>query len=358
MDHRFPKFKVAAVQAAPVYLDREATTDKACQLIREAARNGARLVAFPETYIAGYPHWVWLDSPDRNERFFTSLVKSSVAVPSAVTENLGRTARACDVYVAIGLNESSPYSFAEIFNTALLIDPQGRIIGRHRKIMPTYAEKLNWSFGDGSTLRVHDTEIGKIGMLICGENGNSLARFALIAQAEQVHVSSYPAFPQKKQYDLRRAIEIRAAAHSFEAKAFNIVSCSVIDDEMKRVLADTPDKKETLENGNNVFTGVIGPDGRVLAGPLPDTDEGIVYADIDVEECIRWKLFHDIAGNYNRFDILSLNVVRDVRKPLRERGGGRELEPRVITALRERLTEVGDEALRAELLSLVDALGA
>ena len=359
MSHSFPQFKAAAVQAAPVYLDREATTDKACSLIREAAQNGAQLVVFPEVYIAGYPHWITLDVPTGNDRFFEHLVKSSVAVPSSTTEKLCQVARDCSIHVAIGINESSPNSFAEVFNTLLLVGPDGRIIGKHRKIMPTYAEKLIWSFGDGSTLRVHDTAIGKIGMLICGENGNSLARFSLIAQAEQVHISNYPAVPKKDDYDLKRAIEIRAAAHSFEGKVFNVVSSSIISEKMRDMLADTAEKREILEGGENVFTGIIGPSGAVLCGPLPDGEEGIVYTDIDLAAAIRWKLLHDISGNYNRFDVLSLNINSEVRAPIRNmqvKGGDEQIDPRTVERLKEKLSTVENESLRSELLELVETL--
>jgi len=359
MLHQFPKFKAAAIQASPVYLDRDATTDKACSFIREAANNGAQLIVFPEVFIAGYPHWVFLDVPTGNDRFFGQLVKSSVAVPSLTTEKLCQVARECDVYVAIGINESSPNSFAEVFNTLLLLGPNGSIIGKHRKIMPTYAEKLVWSFGDGSTLRVHDTSIGKIGMLICGENGNSLARFALIAQAEQVHISNYPAFPKKEEYDLKRAIEIRAAAHSFEGKVFNIVSSSIINDEMRSMLGDTAQKREILEGGENVFTGIIGPSGDVLCGPLPDGEEGILYADVNLDQAIRWKLLHDISGNYNRFDVLSLNINCEIRSPLREvqvEGRPARTDRVAVENLKEKLSDVENSSLRAELLGLIETI--
>jgi nitrilase len=359
MPHRFPRFKAAAVQAAPVFLDREATTDKACSLIREAARNGARLVVFPEVYIAGYPHWIFLDVPTGKDRFFAQFVKSSVAVPSPTTDKLCQVARECDIFVAIGINESSPNSFAEVFNTLLLVGPDGTIVGKHRKIMPTYAEKLVWSFGDGSTLRVHDTSIGKIGMLICGENGNSLARFSLIAQAEQVHISNYPAIPKKDDYDLKRAIEIRAAAHSFEGKVFNVVSSSIISEEMRDMLADTAEKREALEGDENVFTGIIGPGGAVLCGPLPGGEEGIAYADIDLEAAIRWKLLHDISGNYNRFDVLSLNVNSEIRAPIRNaqgKGGHGRIDRMAVENLKEKLSSVENSGLRTELLELVETL--
>lgn len=362
MEYRFPRFKAAAVQAASVFMDCEGTTDKACSLMREAARNGARLVVFPETYIAGYPHWNWLHSVRDGERFFPLLVRSSVAVPGPVTDRLCRAARECDIYVAMGINENSPSSYAEVFNTLVLIGPAGNIIGKHRKLLPTFYEKLTWSFGDGRGLRTYATDIGRLGMLICGENSNPLARFALIAQAEQVHISNYPALPrtgQVGQYNMRRAIEIRAAAHAFEGKVFTIASSSIIDDDIKRLLGETPEQKEILENGGIGFTGIVGPDGATLAGPLPDNEEGIVYADLDLTEGIKWKLYHDYSGNYNRFDILSLNLNRAARVPLRELGtclGAVASDAELVDELKEKLQRVEDEVLRGELLTLLRAL--
>ncbi|OGA32966.1 MAG: hypothetical protein A3F75_06290 [Betaproteobacteria bacterium RIFCSPLOWO2_12_FULL_64_23] len=269
-------------------------------------------------------------------------------------------AREAKIYVAIGINESSPHSFGEIFNTALLIGSDGQIIGKHRKIIPTYAEKLVWSFGDGNSLRVYDTELGKIGMLNCGENTNSLARYALIAQSEQLHISTYPAFPQKGRYDLKRAIEIRAAAHSFEGKVFNIVASSLVSEEMKQLLGDTPEKLEMLNSAGAGFTGIMGPDGAVIGGPLPDAEEGIAYADIDLEKSLNWKLFHDIAGNYNRFDILSLNINRQLRRPI-------VFEPRIAEApdlfrskqiqeLKDKCNEIQSDDLRSEILDMIGSL--
>ena len=220
MSGTWPVFTAAAVQAAPVYLDRQATVDKACALIREAGRAGARLVAFPEVFVPGFPHWIYLDRPQPNERYFVELVREAVQVPGPETERLGQAAREAGAHVVIGVNERSPRSMGELFNTNLIFGPDGSLLGRHRKLMPTYAEKMVWSFGDGSTLRVYDTAVGRLGTLCCGENTNPLARFALIAQGEQVHVANYPARPAGDPYDLTRAIEIRSAAHAFEGKCF------------------------------------------------------------------------------------------------------------------------------------------
>jgi len=220
-------------------------------------------------------------------------------------------------------------------------------LGAHRKLVPTFLEKLTWGGGDGHTLRVYDTEIGKVGMLNCGENGNSLARFALIAQGEQVHVANYPGMPlgDESKYDIRNAIEIRSAAHSFEGKLFNVVSCSIFSQEMAEILGETEEKRRLVNKGSTGCTAIYGPDGKHLAGPLDPNQEGMVFAEIDIEAIIEQKMQHDIAGNYNRFDVLSLNLNRRPQKaiwempPPEERGmkGAKEMEE--LRSLLEDLTE-------------------
>src|SRR4030042_4121352 len=267
MGDTFPKFKAAALQAAPVFLNREATVEKTCRLILEAANRGAQLIVFPEVFVAGYPYWNRLDNPFRGKRYFCELVKNAVAVPSPATEKLCHCARQADAMVVMGINEKIPETLGTIFNSNLMIDRQGKIIGCHRKLVPTFIEKLTWGGGDGRSLRVYDTDCGKLGTLICGENLNPLARFALIAQGEQVHAANYPGQPagDESNHDIRHTIEIRSAAHSFEGK---------------------------------------------------------VIAEIDIEQIIEAKLHHDIAGNYNRFDVLSLNMNRRPQTAIWEMHGG------------------------------------
>jgi nitrilase len=309
---------VAAVQAAPVFLNRDATVEKACALIREAGGAGAQLVAFPEAFIAGFPHWIYLDRPQANEDYFVELVHEAVEVPSAATEELGQAAREAGAYVVIGINERSRRSAGELFNTNLVFSPDGELLGWHRKLMPTYAEKMIWSFGDGSTLRVYDTRIGRLGTLCCGENTNPLARFALIAQGEQIHEANYPARPAGDAVDLRHNIQIRSAAHAFEGNCFVVVAGSLISDEMRDLLGDTAEKRKLLGNGSQTFTGILGPDGKVIAGPAADDTEAIISGSIDLDSIIRQKIHHDIAGNYNRFDVLSLALNRTPMPAIRE----------------------------------------
>ncbi len=304
-----PRSKVAAVQAAPVYLDAEATVDKACALIAEAARNGAELVAFPEVFIAGYPYWNWILTPIEGREWFERLYHSSIELHGPLTDRLCACAREHACTVVIGANERSPRGVGTIYNTNLVISSDGRLIGHHRKLVPTWAEKLTWCGGDGSTLKIYDTSVGPLGTLACGENTNTLARFALLAQGELVHVANYIALPvAPDDYDMAEAIRIRAAAHSFEGKLFTVVACSTVSDEIMEALGHaTPKARDLLARPHSAFSGVIGPDGAVIGEPLID-EEGIVYAEIDLNDCIQPKQMHDIIGGYNRFDIFNFTV--------------------------------------------------
>lgn len=304
----FHKFKAAAVQTAPVFLDVDKTIDKAISFIGEAAKNDAKLVAFPEVFVAGYPYWNWIMTPVQGSAWYEKLYKASVAVPSQEVDRLLQAAKDHDIHIVIGINERGN-SYGEIYNTNLIIDNQGNLIGKHRKLVPTWAEKLTWTSGDGSSLKVYDTEIGPIGTLACGENTNTLARFTLLSQGELIHIANYISLPvAPPDYNMAEAIKIRAAAHAFEGKLFTIVSCSTISPEiMDAMRADVPNAAELLTRKNSAFSGFIGPNGAVIGEPLID-DEGIVYADIDLEKCIQPKQMHDILGHYNRFDIFDLRV--------------------------------------------------
>jgi nitrilase len=312
----FPRFKAAAVQAAPVYLDPMATTEKACGLIREAAAQGASLIAFPEVFIAGYPYWNWFLNPVQGSAWYEKLYKSSVRMEGPEMALLQKTAREYGIHVVMGLNEKGA-SFGEIYNTMAFLSDEGQCIGRHRKLVPTWAEKLTWTGGDGSSLQVYPSKVGPVGMLACGENTNTLARFSLLAQGELVHIASYISLPvAPPDYNMAEAIRIRAAAHCFEGKLFTLVSCSTISEEIIDAFRPfVPDAETLLRRKDSAFTGILGPNGAPVSDPLIDT-EGIVYAEIDLQKCIQPKQMHDILGHYNRFDIFDLRVNRRPLRPI------------------------------------------
>jgi len=310
-----PCFRAAAVQTSPVFLNAAATTGKACKLIREAAANGATLVAFPEVFIPGYPYWNWIMNPLEGSTWFEKYVRNSILSTGPEVAELRNTARECKTNVVIGINERDPLDIGALYNTLLIIGAEGELLARHRKLVPTWAEKLTWTGGDGSALLVHQTSVGPLGALACGENTNTLARFALLAQGELVHVASYISLPvAPPDYDMAEAIKIRAMAHSFEGKVFTVVSCSTVSEEIIEAMAAShPQSRAMLKRTSSAYSGIIGPDGREAVPPLIDS-EGIVYADIDLNLCIKPKQMHDIIGHYNRFDVFNLTVNR---KPVR-----------------------------------------
>jgi len=321
MTIHYPKFRAAACHASSVFLDAEKTADKACDLIAEAARHGASLIVFPEAFIPGFPIWVALRAPIYNHQFFRALVAQAQKLEGAALQKVRIAARRHGVHVSIGFTEGTEVSVGCAWNSNALIGPDGSILNRHRKLVPTFYEKLIWSNGDARGLRVTETQLGRLGMLICGENTNPLARYALMAEGEQVHMSSYPPIwptrppDQAGRYDLRRAIEIRAASQAFEAKVFNIVASGFVDIAMRDAVGQADSKTlEIIDCSPRAVSLILGPSGEVIGDVLCD-QEGVVYAEIDVEQCVEPKQFHDVVGYYNRFDIFRLNIDRSARDP-------------------------------------------
>ena len=334
----FPRFRAAAVQAAPVFLDREATLDKLGALVSEAAAGGAQLVVLSESFVPGFPIWNMTLAPMDQHRFFRALFENGVVVPSPQTERIAALARRHGVFLSVGVTERSPVSMGGLYNANLLFDPDGQLLNRHRKLVPTWAEKLTWANGDASQLRPVDTELGRIGALICGENTNTLARYALLAQGEQVHLATYPpAWPFRRSgsgrnYDLRRAIEIRSAAHSFEGKVFSVVSSGVLDDRAVEMVADGDSSvEEALRSAPAPASLIVGPTGDPISEPVVG-EEGIVYAEIDIGDSIEEKQAHDIVGYYQRFYLFSLRLDQRRQRPIElideaEPGAGARAQP-------------------------------
>jgi nitrilase len=304
--------KLAAVQACPIFLDRDATLDKASRLIAEAGAAGAHLAVFPEAFVSGYPVWVWFIPAGQTRPLrdlYARFVESAVAVPSDATERLCRTAKSAGIAVAVGVNElNTEASGTTVYNTLLYISAEGAIVGKHRKVMPTGGERLLWGFGDGSDLEVYDLPFGRVGGLICWENYMPLARYALSAWGAEIHLA--PTWDRGEPW-------LSTMRHiAKEGRAF-VVSCCT---PMRK--ADIPDSltfkeqylgavDDWLNAGDSV---IVDPDGRIIAGPAHG-EETILYAEFDRARITgsRWQL--DIAGHYARPDIFEL-VVHRKAKPM------------------------------------------
>lgn len=319
----YPKFRAAAVQAAPVFLDRDATIDKLGTLVEKAAAAGAELIVFGESFIPAFPVWNLIYAPMDQHGFFRRLFDNAVQVPGPHTKRLSEIAKRHRVVLSVGVTEKSAISMGALWNTNLLFDRDGTLLNRHRKLVPTWAEKLTWANGDAAYLRPEETDIGRIGTLICGENTNTLARFALLAQGEQVHIATYPpAWPFHRpgggahSYNLSEAIRIRSAAHAFEGKVFNVVAACAFDaDAIEQISQGESRMKELLKAAPAPVSMILGPNGELLSDPLAGS-EGMVLADIDIARSIEHKMAHDIVGYYNRFDIFHLEIDPTPNRPV------------------------------------------
>lgn len=301
--------RVAAVQATPVFMDRDATVEKACELIAEAGRNGARIIAFPEAFVPAYPDWVWAVPPGDSHTLYElygELLANAVTVPSPATEKLGKATRSANAYVAVGVNErNAEASGGSIYNTLLYFGPDGRVLGRHRKLVPTGAERLVWAQGDGSTLEAYDTPLGKLGGLICWENYMPLARYAMYAWGTQIYLA--PTWDQGEPW----LSTLRHIAK--EGRCYVIGVC------MPLHARDIPDRygfKSSYYGGRdwiNVGDSVIaGPDGNFIAGPVRERED-VLYAEVDLRRLESSKRILDVAGHYARPDVFELTVHTEPR---------------------------------------------
>ncbi|KAF2148385.1 carbon-nitrogen hydrolase [Myriangium duriaei CBS 260.36] len=343
--------RVAACHASPIFLNAPKTATKAVHLIQEAASHGAQIITFPETFIPGFPFWSALRAPAENHSLFKSLVHASPSLSSAPMRAIQDAAAQHSVTVSMGFSERPEDSIATLYNSNVIYGPDGGVLVHHRKLVATFFEKLSWAPGDGEGLRVAHTPNGRVGQLICGDNTNTLARYALMAQGEQIHISSWPAaWPTRllpdvgdggkapageesgaeKNYDNVSANRLRVAAHCFEAKCFGVMCAAALDDVAIATTAagarDPDIVRSTLRRSPRGATMYINPSGGVLPGFTVDSatgkkkvmeflqqEEGILYADMDLDDCIEGKQFHDVAGGYQRPDVFDLRVRRERR---------------------------------------------
>ena len=308
--------RVAIAQAAPVFLDLEKSVDKAVRLIGEAAGRGARLVAFGETWLPGYPAWLDLcpgsaywDHPPA-KKAYARLVENSAIIPGPETDRLGAAAREHGVVIVIGVHErvAGGPGHGTLYNTNLVIGPDGSILSRHRKLVPTHAERLVWGPGDGGDLEAVATPVGRVGSLICWEHWMPLARQAMHESAEEIHVACWPT--------VRDMYQVASRHYAFEGRCF-VLAAGLIT-RAGDLPADLELPPGVRENPDGLVCSggscIIGPDGSLLAGPIFDREE-ILVADLDLGRIAEESMALDVTGHYNRPDVFQFakRVVKQER---------------------------------------------
>lgn len=309
MGDTYPRLRAGVVQAAPVFLNREATVDRACKLIREAGRGGARLLAFPEGFIPGHPLWYHFHaaSGHKSTEFADALFKNALQIPGPDLDTICQAARDAEIYVFLGCCEKTPTSTGTMYNTLVAIDPRGHVIGKRRKITPTLGERLVHASGFGDSVRVFETEFGPVSGLICGENSNPLLVFGMQALGARIHVASWPSH-FNHHYSMPDVIPMVTRAIAYQTGAFVLNSVGGISEQMIEMLPLTDEDREFLVRSSKLGgASIIGPSGAFIAGPMIE-GEGILYADLDLDKVIRRRIVQDFGGHYNRPDIFTLKV--------------------------------------------------
>ena len=296
--------KVASAQLTPAFLDKEKTIEKACQAILEAGKKEAQLIVFPEAFISGYPDWIWLipnsKGAELNE-LYVKLVENAVSIPDDSTRRLCDAAKQAGISLVMGIHErNSETSGTSLFNSLLFINDEGEILGKHRKLIPTGGERLIWAQGDGSTFRSFNTSAGKVAGLICWENYMPLARNAVYEAGAQILAA--PTCDKSSNW-------LQSMQHiAREGGLFVISTCMALrmDDIPQEYNFKSlyPEGREWINTGNSC---IINPKGQIIAGPL-EAEEGILYADINLDLITEAKRMFDVVGHYSRPDVFNFSI--------------------------------------------------
>jgi len=299
---------VAAVQATPVFLDRDATVEKVCALVKDAASHGASLVVFPETFVPTYPDWVWRAAAWHDGRYVRRLYDQSVAVPGPATERMAAAAAEAGVYVAVGVNEIEG---GTLYNTLLYFAPDGSLAGRHRKLMPTGGERTVWGMGDGSTLGVVDTPFGVVGGLICWENYMPLARAAMYAQGVDIYLA--PTWDNSDTWTATLR-HIAKEGRVYVVGVAPVLRGSDVPADLRGELYGElyGGDEDWMSRG---LSAIVAPGGEVLAGPVAEREE-ILYAEVDAATARASRQHFDPVGHYSRPDVFRLHVDTSARRPV------------------------------------------
>ena len=304
---------VAAAQIRPVLFSLEGSVARVLAAMAEAAAAGVELIVFPETFLPYYPYFSFVEPPVRMGRSHLALYEQAVTVPGPATEAIAAAARQHGMHVLLGINERDGGS---LYNTQLLIDTSGTIVLKRRKITPTYHERMVWGQGDGAGLQVVPTSIGRIGALACWEHYNPLARFALMAQGEELHCAQFPGSLVGPIFSEQTAVTMRH--HALEAGCFVICSTGWLHPDDHAAI--TPDASLHAAFQGGCHTAVISPEGRYLAGPLPE-GEGLAIAQLDRSLITKRKRMMDSVGHYSRPDLLGLRLNAEPAAQVSAMGG-------------------------------------
>lgn len=301
-------FLAAAVQAAPEFLDKQATTEKTLRIIEDAAARNVRLLAFPETWNPGYPWWIWLGSPAEGMAYVPEYHAHSLVAGEAEDQAIEAAARKHGMVVVYGLSEKIGGS---LYMSQWIYGPEG-LIARRRKLKPTHVERTVFGEGDGSDLQVHDTPLGRLGALCCWEHLQPLTKYAMFSMNEEIHVASWPSFSVYRGAAHALGPEVNTAAslmYAAEGQCFVLAPCATVSDAMIERMCDTEMKKQFLLPGGG-FARIYGPDGASLGEDLPETAEGLVLAEINPAMISIAKSAADPVGHYSRPDVTRLLLNR------------------------------------------------